>query len=133
MSEPQLDLGVKPLDVEPEQELTDELIPKPVGYHVLIAMPQIEDTYDGVILKTSQTQHHDSILSMVGLVLDMGDQAYNDEERFPTGPWCTQGDFVMFRANTGTRFKVGKNEYRLMNDDSIQAVVTDPNAIQRVS
>jgi len=71
------------------------------------------------------------ILSMVGLVVDMGEQAYKDKERFPEGPWCKQGDYVMFRANTGTRFKVGKAEYRLMNDDSIEAVIDDPSKLTR--
>jgi co-chaperonin GroES (HSP10) len=71
------------------------------------------------------------ILSMIGLVVDMGDQAYKDKERFPEGPWCKQGDYVMFRANTGTRFKVGKEEYRLMNDDSIEAVIDDPSKLTR--
>jgi co-chaperonin GroES (HSP10) len=61
----------------------------------------------------------------------MGDQAYNDKERFPSGPWCKEGDFVMFRANTGTRFKVGNEEYRLMNDDSIEAVIDDPSKLTR--
>jgi co-chaperonin GroES (HSP10) len=68
---------------------------------------------------------------MVGVVVDMGDQAYNDKERFPSGPWCKEGDFVMFRANTGTRFKVGNEEYRLMNDDSIEAVIDDPSKLTR--
>jgi co-chaperonin GroES (HSP10) len=61
----------------------------------------------------------------------MGSEAYGDKERFPSGPWCKQGDYVMFRANTGTRFTVGGQEYRLMNDDSIEAVVTDPRGVQR--
>jgi len=64
-------------------------------------------------------------------VLDMGAEAYGDKERFPSGPWCKQGDYVMFRANTGTRFTVDGQEYRLMNDDSIEAVVTDPRGVQR--
>jgi co-chaperonin GroES (HSP10) len=71
-------------------------------------------------------------MSTIGLVLDMGEQAYTDEGRFPTGPWCKQGDYVMFRMNTGTRFKVGGVEYRLMNDDSIEAVVADPRGVSRV-
>lgn len=61
----------------------------------------------------------------------MGAQAYSDKDRFPTGPWCEVGDYVMFRANTGTRFKVNRQEYRLMNDDSIEAVVEQPSAITR--
>jgi co-chaperonin GroES (HSP10) len=70
-------------------------------------------------------------MSIIGLVVDMGDQAYSDEERFPTGAWCKEGDYVMFRMNSGTRFTIGGIEYRLMNDDSIEAVVTDPTGIQR--
>ena len=70
-------------------------------------------------------------MSIIGLVVDMGEQAYNDPERFPTGPWCKQGDYVMFRANSGTRFKVNGLEYRLMNDDSIEAVVADPSGVSR--
>ena len=71
-------------------------------------------------------------MSIIGLVLDVGDQCYADTERFPTGPWCKQGDYVMFRANSGTRFTVDGREYRLMNDDSIEAVVDDPRGIQKV-
>ncbi len=71
-------------------------------------------------------------MSIMGLVMDMGEQAYSDEERFPTGAWCKQGDYVMFRANTGTRFTVNGLEYRLMNDDSVEAVVADPTGIKRV-
>jgi co-chaperonin GroES (HSP10) len=113
---------------------TEELeaqIPKPVGYRLLIALPQIEDKYESGIIKADKTMHEERILSMIGLVVDMGEQAYNDESRFPNGPWCKQGDYVMFRANTGTRFMFNGVEYRLMNDDSIEAVVADPRGITR--
>jgi len=109
----------------------DAHVPKPVGYRVLIALPTIEDTFEGGIAKASSTIREETILTMVGVVVDMGDQAYNDKERFPSGPWCKEGDFVMFRANTGTRFKVGNEEYRLMNDDSIEAVIDDPSKLTR--
>ena len=117
--------------------LTDEQIdaqlPKPVGYRVLVALPQQADTYDGSnILKTDTAKRHDHIMSIMGLVMDMGDQAYSDKERFPAGAWCEPGNYVMFRANTGTRFTVNGLEYRLMNDDSIEAVVADPAGIKRV-
>ena len=98
----------------------------------MVALPQPEATVAGTsILKTgtAKTQYH--IMSIIGLVVDMGDQAYSDDERFPTGPWCKEGDFVMFRMNSGTRFTIGGVEYRLMNDDSIEAVVDDPAGIQR--
>ena len=113
----------------------DELevqLPKPVGYRVLVAMPEVEKTFEGTnVLKTDSVMHNEHIMSIIGVVLDMGDQAYNDKERFPSGPWCKTGDYVMFRANTGTRFKVAGVEYRLMNDDSIEAVVTDPRGVSR--
>jgi co-chaperonin GroES (HSP10) len=115
------------------QDKLDALIPKPVGYRVLIALPNIEETFGGGIVKAAKTLRDEYILSTIGLVLDMGDQAYADKDRFPTGPWCKQGDYVMFRANTGTRFKVGNQEYRLMNDDSIEAVVDDPSVIARAN
>jgi co-chaperonin GroES (HSP10) len=113
-------------DTELEQQL-----PKPVGYKLLIALPQIEETFAGGILKADKTIRDEHILSVVGLVLDMGEQAYSDPDRFPNGPWCKPGDYVLFRANTGTRIKVNGQELRVMNDDSIEAVVSDPKGIAR--
>ena len=107
-------------------------IPRPVGYRVLIALPNVDETYgESGLVKSTQTVREEYILSTIGAVIELGDQAYSDAERFPNGPWCKVGDYVMFRANTGTRFKVGNQEYRLMNDDSIEAVVADPRAITR--
>ena len=120
--------------LELSNEELEEQLPRPVGYRLLIAMPEVEETYgDSGLIKSAQTMHHDSILSMVGVVLDMGEQAYTDKERFPTGPCCKTGDYVIFRMNTGTRFKINGIEYRLMNDDSIEAVVNNPRGISRVS
>lgn len=121
------------IEIEAAKEAELEAsIPKPVGYRVLIALPNVEDTFgESGLIKAESTRREEYILSTVGSVLDMGEQAYSDKERFPTGPWCKVGDHVMFRANTGTRFKVGKQEFRLMNDDSIEAVVDDPRAVSR--
>jgi len=117
--------------VKATEELEAQL-PMPVGYRVLIALPQVEETFDGTnLLKTDTIKNQEHIMSIIGLVVDMGEQAYNDPERFTTGPWCKQGDYVMFRANSGTRFKVNGVEYRLMNDDSIEAVVADPSGVSR--
>lgn len=112
-------------------EVLEQQLPKPVGYRLLVALPHVEEKFDSGILKADKTVHEERILSIVGAVIDIGDQAYADPDRFPHGPWCKVGDFVMFRANTGTRFKVGGVEYRLMNDDSIEAVVADPRGVTR--
>lgn len=109
----------------------EQQIPKPVGYRVLIALPTIEETYDSGIVKADRTLNEERILSTMGIVLDMGKEAYSDKDRFPNGPWCSVGDFVMFRPNSGTRFKVNGQELRLLNDDSIEAVVPDPKGITR--
>lgn len=107
-------------------------LPKPVGYRVLVALPEVEETYDSGIVKPESVKHREYIMSIMGIVLDMGESAYKDKERYPEGPWCKAGDYVLFRMNTGTRFKVGGKEFRLMNDDSIEAVIPDPRGIMAV-
>ena len=113
----------------------DELeaqLPKPVGYKLLIALPQVEETLGEMgIVKAQLTIQEETLMTVTGLVLDMGDQAYADPDRYPTGPWCKVGDYVIFRANSGTRVRVNGVEYRLMNDDSIDAVVADPRGVTR--
>lgn len=107
-------------------------MPKPVGYRLLIALPQIEETFNSLgIVKAERTLYEEQLMTVTGVVLDMGEQAYADKDRFPNGPWCKVGDFVVFRANSGTRIRVNGVEYRLMNDDSIEAVVADPRGITR--
>ena len=120
-----------------ERVITDEeweaQLPKPTGYRILIALPDVDKYYKGsTLLKTSDVMHREYIMSIMGIVLDMGPDAYADTERFPNGPWCKEGDYVMFRMNTGTRFKVNGKEFRLMNDDSIEAVIPDPSGIMAV-
>jgi co-chaperonin GroES (HSP10) len=114
-----------------DDELEQQL-PKPVGYKLLIALPQVEETFsEAGIVKADKTIYEEKLMTVVGLVLDVGEQAYADKDRYPTGPWCKAGDYVLFRANSGTRFKVNGVEYRLMNDDSIDAIVADPRGVTR--
>jgi len=128
------------LYTEPEETVTDMTeeeyeasLPHPTGYRVLIALPVQEETHTGgVIIKAKETQHIEHLMSIVGLVVELGPDCYKDKNKFPVGPWCETGNYVMFRSNSGTRFKFGGMEYRLMNDDSIEAVVADPKMITRV-
>ena len=69
---------------------------------------------------------------MVGLVVKVGPDAYKDTKRFNGGPYCAEGDFILMRAYSGTRFLVHGKEFRLINDDSVEAVVEDPRGIVKI-
>jgi co-chaperonin GroES (HSP10) len=107
-------------------------LPEPVTYHLLCALPDIEKEYDGGILKAGQTMHYEELLSPVLFVLKVGPDAYADKTRFPSGPSCKAGDFVLVRPNTGTRVKIHGQEFRIINDDSVEAVVDDPRGFGRI-
>jgi co-chaperonin GroES (HSP10) len=115
-----------------EEEKARQL-PIPKGYKILVTLPDIDEEFESGIIKPSQVVYHEQLLSNVLFVVDLGDMAYTDQTRFPTGPWCKKGDFIMCRANTGTRFKIHGREFRLINDDSIEAVVEDPRGVGRVN
>lgn len=114
-----------------EQQLEDAL-PRPCGYKILLALPEVKETFDSGIIKPDQMRRQEEIATVVALVLDIGPEAYKDKEKFPSGPWCKVGDYVLIRAYAGTRFKVYGKEFRLVNDDSIEGVVADPNGYSRV-
>ena len=106
-------------------------LPDPSGYHILVAIPEIEEKYDSGLLKAGQTVHYEEVLSTVFFVVKLGPDCYKDDKRFPGGPWCKEGDFVLARPNSGTRLKIHGREFRLINDDSVEAVVQDPRGISR--
>jgi len=109
-------------------------LPKPKGYKILVTLPPVEEEIgDTGLIKSAQSMYHEQLLTNVLFVVELGDMCYSDKERFPNGPWCKKGDFVMCRANTGTRFKIHGTEFRLINDDSVEAVVQDPRGIERVN
>jgi co-chaperonin GroES (HSP10) len=106
-------------------------LPKPMGYKILVCIPEIEDKYESGILKAEQIMRYEELLTNVLFVVELGPDCYKDKDRFPHGPWCKKGDFVLVRANTGTRVKIHGREFRLINDDSVEAVVEDPRGISR--
>jgi co-chaperonin GroES (HSP10) len=109
-------------------------IPDPVTYHLLCVLPEIDEAYgDSGLVKAGQTMHFEELLSPVLFVVKVGPDAYKDEKRFPNGPSCKVGDFVLVRPNTGTRIKIHGKEFRIINDDSVEAVVQDPRGITRAS
>jgi co-chaperonin GroES (HSP10) len=107
-------------------------IPEPSTFHLLCVLPEIDEEYESGLVKAGQTMHFEELLSPVLFVVKAGPDAYKDEKRFPSGPSCKAGDFVLVRPNTGTRIKIHGREFRIINDDSVEAVVQDPRGITRV-
>ena len=106
-------------------------LPEPVGYRILCAIPDAEKEYESGLIKADSTLHYEEVLSTVFFVVKMGPDCYKDPARFPTGPWCKQGDFILARPNSGTRLKIHGREFRLINDDSVEGIVQDPRGITR--
>jgi co-chaperonin GroES (HSP10) len=106
-------------------------VPDPATYHLLCVLPDVDEEYESGLVKAGQTMHYEEVLSPVLFVVKMGPDCYKDEKRFPSGPSCKVGDFVLVRPNTGTRIKIHGKEFRLINDDSVEGVVQDPRGITR--
>lgn len=106
-------------------------LPKPSGYRILCAIPEAEDAFDSGILKSDETKRHDELLTTVLFVVDLGPDCYQDKTRFPNGPWCKKGDFILVRPNAGTRLVIHDREFRMINDDSVEGTVDDPRGIKR--
>lgn len=106
-------------------------LPDPQGYRILCAIPTFESKYDSGLIKADITLQHEEILTTVLFVVKLGPDAYRDSVKFPTGPWCKEGDFVIVRSNSGTRLDIHGKEFRIINDDTVEAVVEDPRGIRK--
>jgi len=122
---------VQALAEEGDEKNFASQLPEPKGYKLLIALPEIQEKTEGGIIKSAQTQHEENISTIVGWVMSMGPDAYANFSRFPSGPYCQVGDWVLFRAFSGTRIKIHGKEFRLINDDTVEAVVEDPRGVER--
>ena len=135
------DLGQKLSDMKPNlvdniipiinPEPTAKQLPDPSGYRMLCAIPEVDKKFDSGLIKADITIHHEELLTTVLFVLKMGPDCYKDDKRFPSGPWCKEGDFILVRPHSGTRVKIHSQEFRIINDDSVEAVVQDPRGIKR--
>jgi co-chaperonin GroES (HSP10) len=120
-------------DIDPTDSQIEDALPRPTGYKILIALPEVAETFgDSGILKPTAVVRQDEVASVVALVLDLGPDAYADKDKFPSGAWCKPGDYVLVRAYSGTRFKVYGKEFRLINDDTVEGVVANPAAYSRI-
>jgi co-chaperonin GroES (HSP10) len=113
-----------------EEEKATQL-PKPSGYRVLCAIPEMEKEYESGLLKADETVKYEELLTTVLFVVDLGPDCYLDKDKFPTGPWCKKGDFILVRPNAGSRLVIHGKEFRMINDDSVEGVVEDPRGIRR--
>ena len=110
-------------------------LPDPAGFMLLTIVPEAMEEFadsDIGIVKDKQTMYYEEILTSVLFVVKIGPEAYMDEKRFPSGPRCKVGDFVIVRPNSGTRLKIHGREFRMINDDSVEGTVQDPRGITRV-
>jgi|TARA_R100001480_G_scaffold100209_1_gene104157 chaperonin GroES len=116
---------------EDDEKIASKM-PEPKGYKLLISPVQVDEKTEGGVYMPDSLRDAEGIASIIGWVVAMGPDAYNDKEKFPTGPWCKKGDFVIFRSYSGTRFKIHQQEFRLINDDTVEAVVEDPRGYKRI-
>lgn len=114
-----------------EDEQLKAKLPEPSGYRLLIAVPEVSEKTEGGVYMPDQLKKAEETASIIGFVVKAGPDAYADSSKFPNGPWCKEGDFVIFRSYSGTRFKVLGKEFRLINDDTVEAVVEDPRGYSR--
>ena len=120
---------------KPDEDKAKQL-PDPKTFHLLCVVPEaMEEFADSEVglIKSSQVMHHEEVLTPVLFVVKLGPDCYADPTRFPSGPSCKEGDFVIVRPNSGTRLKIHGREFRILNDDSVEAVVEDPRGITRAS
>ena len=123
-------MSKKNKDDKQSKEVKKQL-PDPSGYKILVAMPEVEEKTEGGIVKASTTLRDEEVSNICGFVLKLGPDCYLDKKRFPNGPWCKEKDWVVFRAYSGTRMKLYGKEFRLINDDTVEAVVEDPTGVVR--
>lgn len=120
---------------KPQEDKAKQL-PDPKTYHLLCVVPEAMEEFQESevgIIKDAQTMHYEEVLTPILFVVKMGPDCYKDTTRFPSGPSCKQGDFVIVRPNSGTRLKIHGREFRIINDDSVEAVVEDPRGIRRAA
>jgi co-chaperonin GroES (HSP10) len=111
-------------------------LPDPKTFRILCVVPEAMEEFAESsvgIIKGAKTMHYEEVLTPVLFVVKLGPDAYKDATRFPNGPSCAEGDFIICRPNSGTRLKIHGREFRIINDDSVEATVDDPRGITRAA
>lgn len=109
-------------------------LPKPTGYRILCAIPEAEKQFEESeigLIKADETMRNEETLTTVLFVVELGPDCYKDTTKFPTGPWCKKGDFILVRPYAGSRLVIHGREFRIINDDNVEGIVDDPRGIKR--
>jgi len=114
--------------VEKYKEETEKL-PKPTGWRILVLPFRMDEKTKGGILVGAETLDRQQVASQCGNVLAMGTHCYKDKERYPDGPWCKVGDWVIFARYAGSRLPIEGGEVRILNDDEVLGTIKDPEAV----
>jgi len=104
-------------------------LPKPTGWRILVLPHRGQGKTKGGVLLSDQTVEETQVATNVGLVLEIGPDAYSDKERFPNGAWCKKKDWVIFARYAGSRLNIEGGELRILNDDEILGTTDDPESI----
>jgi co-chaperonin GroES (HSP10) len=115
---------------EKNQEKTDlEKLPNPTGWRLLVMPFKVKEETKGGIIIAQETLDRARVATQVGYVLKMGDLCYSDEEKYPTGPWCKEKDWVIFARYAGSRMEIDGGEIRMLNDDEVLGTISNPEDI----
>jgi co-chaperonin GroES (HSP10) len=112
-----------------KQKKEMEKVPTPTGYRITLFPLRLDSKTKSGIHLTDETVQESQLTTNICKVLKVGPDAYKDKEKFPTGPWCKEDDWVLITRYAGSRIKIDGGELRIINDDEILAVIDDPRDI----
>ncbi len=122
-------VGLKKSEEKKEITNVKEKLPQPTGWRILVLPFKMKEKTKGGIIITDDVVERAQVASTCGLVLALGPDCYRDKERYPKGPWCKKGSWIIFARYAGSRIKIDGGEVRLLNDDEVLATVENPEDI----
>ena len=122
-------VGLKKSESQKEVTKEKDKLPQPTGWRLLVLPFRMNEKSKGGVLFANETVDKQQVASQCGNVLAMGSECYKDKERYPTGPWCKVGDWVVFARYAGSRIQIEGGEVRLLNEDEVLATVKNPEDI----
>jgi len=122
-------VGLKKSEEKKEITNVKEKLPQPTGWRILVLPFKMKEKTEGGLYLGQETVERQQVASQCGNVLAMGSECYQDKKRYPSGPWCKVGDWVVFASYAGSRIEIQGGEVRLLNEDEVLATIQDPKNI----